>query len=239
MTVRKIIVLACGVLLLSALAAAAAAAVWKLGARAERLSEEEALSSVLRLYPGEVTRTEWDGAVYRIGLTMETGSYVLEVDGTDGSVVSIARTDEGAATPAPGPETPGADTEPTPGAEPTPAPTEGASKPAAGATDRPAESPGSGTTATPEPSPKPPALLGSAEAKQIALRQVPGTVKDVEAGSRNDYLVEIETGDGKEAVVQVNRISGAVMSVTWDDDDDDDDDDDGDDDDGDLEDDDD
>lgn len=67
-----------------------------------------------------------------------------------------------------------------------------------------------------------------AQAEQIARSQVKGEVDDVkyEHNSKNGqqyYLVEIDTPDDREAVVQINSITGAVMSVTWDDEDDEDD----------------
>ncbi|MEW4369556.1 PepSY domain-containing protein [Paenibacillus kandeliae] len=67
-----------------------------------------------------------------------------------------------------------------------------------------------------------------AQAEQIARSQVKGEVDDVkyEHNSKNGqqyYLVEIDTPDDREAVVQINSITGAVMSVTWDDEEDEDD----------------
>ncbi|WP_322905844.1 PepSY domain-containing protein [Paenibacillus sp. SGZ-1009] len=66
------------------------------------------------------------------------------------------------------------------------------------------------------------------QAEQIALAQVNGEVDDVKfkhSGKTGQqyYLVEIDTPHDREAVVQINAISGAVMSVTWDDEDDSDD----------------
>lgn len=63
-----------------------------------------------------------------------------------------------------------------------------------------------------------PGLSGS-EAAKLALQQVQGTVDEVEykqQGSTRYYLVEIDT-DAGEAVVQVHAITGAIMSITWDD----------------------
>ncbi|WP_017426666.1 MULTISPECIES: PepSY domain-containing protein [Paenibacillus] len=45
-----------------------------------------------------------------------------------------------------------------------------------------------------------------------------GTSDDIEL-HRNDkglyYLVEVEIQDGREAVVQINAVSGSIDSITW------------------------
>ncbi len=66
-------------------------------------------------------------------------------------------------------------------------------------------------------------LVTREEAIALSLKQVPGIVREMKFKDKDGsgyYLVEIETDDGREAVVQVNGISGVIMSVTWDDDDD-------------------
>ncbi|OAB36513.1 hypothetical protein PGLA_20865 [Paenibacillus glacialis] len=66
------------------------------------------------------------------------------------------------------------------------------------------------------------ALITGDEAIALSLKQVPGTVQEMEFRGKDEsgyYLVEIDTDDGREAVVQVNGISGVIMSVTWDDND--------------------
>ena len=67
-------------------------------------------------------------------------------------------------------------------------------------------------------------FLSEKEAKQKALAKVPGEVDDIELRGTNSgnpyYLVEIDLNDGREAIVQVNAISGAIRSVTWDDEED-------------------
>ncbi|CAI6080481.1 hypothetical protein PAECIP112173_02901 [Paenibacillus sp. JJ-100] len=68
-----------------------------------------------------------------------------------------------------------------------------------------------------------PQFLSEKQAEQKALARVPGEVDDVELRGTNSgnpyYLVEIDLEDGREATVQVNAISGAIRSVTWDKDD--------------------
>ncbi|VEF48209.1 peptidase propeptide and ypeb domain-containing protein [Bacillus freudenreichii] len=58
------------------------------------------------------------------------------------------------------------------------------------------------------------------EAVKIALKQVNGKVDEVdleESGGLSYYMVEIELDNDKEATVQINAITGEVLSVTWDD----------------------
>lgn len=66
-------------------------------------------------------------------------------------------------------------------------------------------------------------LLTDAEASKRALAKVPGVVDDVDLRDTDSgipyYLIEIDLKDGREATVEVNAISGAIRSVTWDDDD--------------------
>jgi uncharacterized membrane protein YkoI len=62
--------------------------------------------------------------------------------------------------------------------------------------------------------------LTEAEAKVIAKKQVNGAVEHIwleKKGSQTYYLVEIETQDDREAIVQIHAITGNVMSVSWDD----------------------
>ncbi len=78
--------------------------------------------------------------------------------------------------------------------------------------DAPASEPGNENDA--------PQFLSEKEAEQKALARVPGEVDDTELRGTNSgnpyYLVEIDLEDGREAIVQVNAISGAIRSVTWD-----------------------
>ncbi|MFD1990645.1 PepSY domain-containing protein [Paenibacillus nicotianae] len=72
------------------------------------------------------------------------------------------------------------------------------------------------------PRPAPVLILKEKDAERIALTQVPGKVDDTDYEDDEDkgqsyYLVDIDTPDEREATVQINAVSGAVMSVTWDD----------------------
>ena len=59
------------------------------------------------------------------------------------------------------------------------------------------------------------------EATSIALEQVPGVVDDVDEETINGiahYFVEVESSNGREAIVEINAITKEVKSITWDDD---------------------
>jgi len=61
--------------------------------------------------------------------------------------------------------------------------------------------------------------LTEKEASDIALKQVPGVIDDVDTesiGGMVYYLVEIEVDEENEAVVAINSITGEIKSVTWD-----------------------
>lgn len=64
-------------------------------------------------------------------------------------------------------------------------------------------------------------LLNEEEASKIALAEIPGIVDDVDLRDTDSgipyYLIDIELKDGREATVEINAISGAIRSVTWDD----------------------
>ena len=74
-----------------------------------------------------------------------------------------------------------------------------------------------------------PKRLTEEQANNAALKEVPGTVDNLEAKNVNGityYLVEIEANDGREATVEINAITGKINTLTWDDDDEEDDEDD-------------
>lgn len=63
-------------------------------------------------------------------------------------------------------------------------------------------------------------ILTEAAAKEIALKEVDGIVDDIDLETSGDlmyYLVEIDTADDREAVVEIHASTGKVISVTWDD----------------------
>ena len=67
---------------------------------------------------------------------------------------------------------------------------------------------------------EPSKILSEAEAGKIALGEVEGIIDDIDLESNDRYpfyLIDIETKDDREAVVQIDAATGKVLSVTWDD----------------------
>ena len=64
------------------------------------------------------------------------------------------------------------------------------------------------------------AKITEEEAGQIALKEINGSINDVDLEEEDNlifYLVEIDTPDDKEAIVQIDAITGAILTITWDD----------------------
>jgi len=64
------------------------------------------------------------------------------------------------------------------------------------------------------------AKITEEQAGQIALEQVQGNVNDIDFEDEDNliyYLVEIDTSDDREAIVQIDAITGEILSVYWDD----------------------
>lgn len=165
-------------------------AFWIFGNDSEPLlSRDQAELAVLSEYAGKVDSLKLQAGAYIAVLQTEQGRYELKLDGVTGEILSIVllkRTDE-------------------PAVQPTSAAT-------------PAPSGGADATPSPAPSPAAQSVISEAEAVRLALLEVPGELDDVDTGidaAGAFYLVEIHTSDGREAVVQVNAISGHIMSVTW------------------------
>lgn len=63
-------------------------------------------------------------------------------------------------------------------------------------------------------------ILTKEDAARIALQKVNGTVDDIDLEQSDGltyFLVEVEREHTKDAIVQINAISGEVMSITWED----------------------
>ncbi|CAM4517546.1 PepSY domain-containing protein [Paenibacillus typhae] len=170
------------------------------------LSREAAEQALLEEYPGTIQQLSERAGNYAAKLQTAQGLYEVKLDGATGEIISIVLLQ---AVPAPGP---------TPEVQPSPdasgAPVVSASPPAGAASATP-----------PAPSTSPPQrVVSEAEAVKLALQEVPGEADDVDTGINEDgafYLVEISTPDDREAVVQVDAISGNIRSVTWEEPDDD------------------
>lgn len=167
------------------------AALWWLDRKESKplLTREQAEQAVLDEYPGKLENLRLQSGNYTGELLTAQGRYELKLDGFSGEIISIVllkRTDEPAVQP-----------------------------PAA---TSPVPSGGAAATPSPAPSPTAAGVVSEKEAVRLALREVSGEVNDVDTeidDSGAFYLVEIHTPDGREAVVQVNAVSGSIMSVTW------------------------
>lgn len=212
------------------------------GASAQQLSAAEASQVLLSQYPGEVLSLDLREGDYLARLRTDQGLYELLLDAASGEVESIVRLElpDGSSPAQPGgsagPGTAVPGTSGQPGATPSGGP-EGT--PAASATARPEATPAGGgnpgqasalpggftsPAATSSPDPTARRVITEAEAIRLALREVPGKSDDVDTGRDRSgpyYLIEVNAADGREAVVQVNATSGAIMSVSWEADDDD------------------
>ncbi|MFX3632754.1 MAG: PepSY domain-containing protein [Candidatus Pristimantibacillus sp.] len=160
-----------------------------------KLSREAAENEVLSHYDGQIVESLIEGEAYLIKLKAATGLYEFTVAG-DGTGVSAIRSLERYGNADEGNQTS------IPSPDPTPSP------------------PSSPDTS---PTPNPSVLITEEEASTLALAKVQGVVQDVDVEQTDGkwyYFVEIDTSDGREADIQLNAASGAVVSVTWDDDDD-------------------
>lgn len=170
------------------------------------LSREAAEQALLEEYPGTIQQLGEQAGNYAAKLQTAQGLYEVKLDGATGEIISIVLL-QAVPTPAPTPQV-----QPTPGA--SGAPVVSATPPAGAASATP-----------PAPSPSPPQrVVSEAEAVKLALQEVPGEADDVDTGINEAgafYLVEIKTPDDREAVVQVDAISGNIRSVTWEEPDDD------------------
>jgi uncharacterized membrane protein YkoI len=222
----KAIAAACGILcLLAAIALLFATR----ESRAEGLTLEKARGVVLEQYGGEIVSSSARDGGYLLQLKTEQGLYEVTVGGKSADLTGIRLIERY--------EDQGAGGTPTPAESPLPTADEGTSlTPSPSPTEAPAvtpppppskpgasEQPSSGT---PGSGGKPASSVHISEdrAASLALAKVAGRVTDVEKEDDDGvwyYYVDIETEDGREAEVQLNAASGAVVTVAWDDDDDD------------------
>lgn len=170
------------------------------------LSREAAEQALLEEYPGSIATLSQQSGNYIAELQTAQGLYEVKLNGATGEIISIVLL-QAVPTPAP-----------TAAVQPTPV--------ASGAPVASATPPAGAASATPPaPSPSPPQrVVSEAEAVKLALQEVPGEADDVDTGINEAgafYLVEIKTPDDREAVVQVDAISGNIRSVTWEEPDDD------------------
>ncbi|EHS58350.1 PepSY domain-containing protein [Paenibacillus kribbensis] len=161
---------------------------WARSLAASPLQEKTVIQSVLHQYPGEVLESRRLDHYYLIKLEREKGKYDIKVNVYDGIIESITRTQAYTDT-------------------------------RQESQNHSPVSPPSKDISGPVSKPDPVSLvITEKEAAQLAAKAVNGTSDDIEL-HRNEkglyYLVEVEIKDGREAVVQVNAVSGSIDSVTW------------------------
>ncbi|SFP30873.1 PepSY domain-containing protein [Salibacterium halotolerans] len=160
----------------------------------ERVSAEDVRQKVEEQYSGSITGIRREGNQYLVSLSKETGKYELEVSREDGNVLRMEQTQA--------------------------APSEDNTAGTSSQSQSPETQEAQETPEKPETSKKTPEPMTKEQAETIALERVSGTVDDIERESSESgsfFLVEIEREDEREATVQVNSITGEIMSVTWDD----------------------
>ncbi|AJE50364.1 PepSY domain-containing protein [Paenibacillus polymyxa] len=161
---------------------------WARSLAASPLEEKAVVQSVLHQYPGEVLESQRLDNFYVIKLERAKGKYEIKVNAYDGVIQSIKRTQMYTdAKQEPQDHTPGS-------SEPS-------------------------DQSNPIHKTDPVSLvITENEAAKLAAKAVNGTSDDIEL-HRNDkglyYLVEVEVQDGREAVVQINAVSGSIDSITW------------------------
>lgn len=208
---------------IAAIALAVILVIWNpLASTTAALTPEAAMETVLGQYPGEIVEAKLVDDQYLIKLKLVTGLYDVRLSADHGEIESINQLEafDKGGTQIPEPSvTPQASEKPAP----TPKPTDEPTKPT-DVSNTPSEPATSKPSATPAPSKPTAAILTEKAAADIAVEELGGYVDDVDleqSGQQRYYLVELEFDDGRDAVVQVHAISGAIMSITWDDDDDD------------------
>ncbi|MBY0097016.1 PepSY domain-containing protein [Mesobacillus maritimus] len=195
-------------------------AVWQVSrvmTSAQPLTAEEATQKVQELYSGDIVSVKEGTNLYLITIVLDPGTYEIEIDRETGEIASMTRTKEAVAS------NEGDQKKPTTGEEQIEnPPNTSQEKPSEqDAIENPPENQGTPTEDNSNAQPETPKQLTEKEAIAIALKQLNGEVEDVEleeSGGSTYYLVEIEReGEEAEATIQINAISGEVMSVIWDD----------------------
>ncbi|MEJ8303200.1 PepSY domain-containing protein [Saccharibacillus sacchari] len=165
------------------------------------------------------TPTDADNPIYVAELTEDTGRIIkLTIDAYSGDIQSEQEVSAPSANGTDSPQPPDEPSSaPDTGQDPTPSENpDDSTKP----DDKGNQPPKPGTD-------EPVRLLTEKEAEKIAAKSLAGAgskVEDTDADLRTEddgqayYLVEVELEDGREASVQVNAVSGKILSTTWDED---------------------
>ncbi|WP_053073893.1 PepSY domain-containing protein [Bacillus sp. LL01] len=159
-------------------------------------SETEIRGLVESQYSGSIiTSMEQKEDTYEVFMENDMGEYLVKVDGRTREITSLKLVNR---------------KEEAGGGEPDSEKQEPKEEPDGDQPEAPDE------PAKEEPAPS---MLTRDEAIEIALKEVPGKVEDVEIDEENGvkvYEVEIEMDDDSEATIILNAYTGEIISLTWD-----------------------
>ncbi|MED3551369.1 PepSY domain-containing protein [Cytobacillus praedii] len=156
---------------------------------AESLSRNEAKDLVEKRYKGEITNIEQKDDKYVIEMDRNQIIYEIKLNASNGEVLSFSKI---------GSKKEEQEQEPFEEGQPDQE------------NQQELGEAGSGTKV----------ILSESAAKEIALKEVDGIVDDIDLETSDDlmyYLVEIETADDREAVVEIHASTGKVLSISFDD----------------------
>jgi uncharacterized membrane protein YkoI len=202
--------------------------VWKPSVdQADALTKEAVEEAVLEQYPGEVINTTLLGDVYKMQLKTETGLYVLKVDSLNGEIVSLELLNKNVVSVVENKDIQTKEDTSKENAPTSNLPIEENDSPNGTVETEPSGSsstiaviPNANAPIGKNPSVESNKIITIEQATAIATKHVNGIVDDIELrklSKESYYLVEIDTVNGREVVVQVNAITGIIMSVIWDD----------------------
>ena len=217
-------------------------AVMALRGGGEVMAAADAEAKLKQMYGGEVREIVQDGEVYRATLERNDGVFEAVVDSDGGAIISMEKTES--VDPIPEADMKAKIAEQY-GSEPTAialkdnvysATVEDESRTTEAEYDavtgeqinesvtdkKPAkEEPAKEETPPAQEVPKPSVRLTPGEAAAIAVKEIPGELDDdIEFEETQDggyYMVQVETGDDREADIQVHAITGEILTVAWDD----------------------
>jgi uncharacterized membrane protein YkoI len=158
---------------------------------AEPLTQEDAMSKVQNMYKAEIVKVEQQQNKYVMTIKVQSGTYEIVINRETGEVGNLKQIKNETVS---GNKVVDKQTNP-------PSPT----------TETPP------TTQSPD---EPVRTITEEEAVAIALQNISGTVDGIKTNQSNGvtyYLIEVERTDGEEGTVQINGITGEVISITWDD----------------------
>nr|WP_066400823.1 PepSY domain-containing protein [Cytobacillus eiseniae] len=179
---------------------------------AEPLTAEQATSKVKELYSGQIVEVKEGENLYLITIQLETGTYDIEIDRHSGDIGKLTQTTTDLVSNEKVKKEPHDDSSST--------------LPNDSSVEKPKEKDPSGESESKQEkkdstAAEKPKLLTEKEAIAIALKELNGEVDDVELESQGGityYLVDIEREDNEdEATIQINAVSGEIMSIVWDD----------------------